>query len=541
MEYLYIFIGLAVLATIGIIVLIIYLNNETPSTPSTSNQTTCSPPCINDQTCVNGSCQSTPNVPTVPGCGSGPACIFTEVCQNKECVAKAPCSSSDGCSSGETCVNSTCTPNTCESDCSGTICINNICQFCYSDDQCPSDKSCLLGYCVPNSCSGTCTVPGAPDIFNCEIQQDGSSECVIKKNPTTTCAAGNYLNDGVCFPNPKSCEYDSDCQSEALACYMGACMPTCDINEPNACIGNQVCIPKIPSTYYPGGEDFTSVCAQCDIYGNCTPPSGMQCAQGVGCPSTYTCSANNMCEFVPQEDSSCTNPGYSMVNGVCKQNAGSNDFFWQSIDTTSTSIPASNYRYNSGAVPLGALLADGGTRAPADYGVPNILGMNNVLSDDKTEYYTLPVVFTPSTNAGPLYGPQFGYLDYWNGVFYSWDSGTQMQYKPEYVLSAAYLSAPSKYSTPPYSGAARDTINDLFLTYNGVPFCYNVPGHFGSGPSVFTAMTLNNPTRYKYSCIIPFQTSNTDQDTYTVQFGSGSIDPVPVYRSCVNGAPSTCV
>lgn len=532
MNYLAIFIVLAVLATIGIIVLIIYFSNKSPvAAPSTNS--TCTPQCINGQTCVSGTCQSTPNVPSAPGCGTGPACVFTEVCQSEKCTPKSPCSSSEGCSSGETCINEVCTPNTCEADCSGTICINNICQFCSSDEQCLGEESCLFGYCVPNTCMGTCTVPGAPDIFTCSA----NGQCAINK--MESCPEGYYLNGDskngtTCFPNPKACDYDTDCDSDALACFMGACLPTCDINAPNACIGNQVCVPKIPSTYYPGGEDFISVCAQCDVHGNCTPPTNMNCAQGVGCPKTYICGSNGICEFVPQSNSTCTDPGYSMVGGECKQNAGASEFYWQSIDLTNTSTPIT--QYTGGAVPLWALLTDTSGRTPADYGVPNVLGMKNVLASDRvTEYYTMPVVFTPSIS--PLYGPQFGYLDYWNAKFYSWDSGVQTEYKPGEVLSAAYLSAPIQYNTPPYSGAESNTINDLFMTYNGVPFCYNAPANTGSGPSVFTAMTLNN-TRYKYGCIIPFQTSNSDQDTYTVQFGSGTINPVPVYRSCVNG--TTC-
>jgi hypothetical protein len=258
----------------------------------------------------------------------------------------------------------------------------------------------------------------------------------------------------------------------------------------------------------------------------------MVCELSSDCPDTFECNSG-YCTFVPQENNNCTALGYSMVDGVCTRNKGVKSYFWQNIDLLSKT-PSSNYTYNGGDVPLWALMTDTSGRMPSNYSVPNVIGMVVHQATDGTKYYTLPTVFIP--NKGPIYGPQFGYFDYWNGAFYSWDSGSEIQYAPSDLKSAAYMAALNGYSTPLYSGAALSTINDTFMTYNGVPFCYNAPANDNNdGPSVFTALTLNKGPTYKYNCIIPFQTSNNEPDTHTEQFGDASINPVPVYRSCVNG------
>jgi hypothetical protein len=530
MDYFIGFIILFIVLLIGGVGIYLYEKKKGGSSGGNNNSSnntssTCTPSCPTGQTCISSVCQPIPT--NNNACGSGPACPFDQYCNNGKCESKTSCSSQDGCASGQYCSSGFCQPVTPPSaSCGGMIQINGICQLCISNDQCGSTSQCIQGYCLPSVCAhnSDCVPsgidPAATSAFTCSNQQ-----CTV--TPCTSCATGQYCA-GVCLTKPSACTQDIDCMdTPGTLCYEGMCLRTCDINAPNSCSGEYLCAPAVAGAYYYGGESFNAICLQCDNKGNCNGPPDVKCASVTDCTTGLECTSG-LCTEPPPNTSSCNGPGqYMDKTNKCQTNVGFNQFAWQEINLVSdTGISISQLQQKT----------QGTITFPS--GIPTPVGYALVTDTSGGNWYQLPVAFVPdpTKQISTTYAPRFGFLDLWNLGFYTWDSGNQEIFSQSEVLTASYLTGTA--GRVPYikNGGIP---NDSLMTYRGVPFCYNTPGHDGGvtgnsndtyGPSVFTAYNSGG----KYTCITPFM-ENNNPDQYSVDFGNGSISASPVYHSFIRG------
>ena len=541
---------------VGLIIVIIlivffisytYVKNESAgnSNGGNSNNEGCSQTCTNGQQCINAACQ-TVQTDSEYACGST-YCTFGQWCNNGTCTAKNACTGTS-CLAGHYCLAGLCQPINQTSACNGKVDMNNICQWCISNDQCPG-QACINGYCVNVDCTeqsdcmplniGNLTESGKAS-FTCS----SSNQCDVISYPSS-CAVGEYFNGRICDTKPAWCIYDSDCVSIDTVCYNNMCLPSCDINTPNSCsaTGSTVCAPTNPNNYVYNQESFSSACVNCTNPINCLGAE-IKCATNTDCPQSQTAGGmicnlgTGLCELPASNvaGAACQLGYYENSNGTCTKNDGYGCFQWQEFIRGSDGT-FDNYGYvcDSGGCSgsnqsYQNYLADT-TRFPN--GPPIGISMINVQNAGTNYAKNIPCVFvlntTTSTNS---YAPLFGYYDFNDNMFSTWDNngGKLQSYSANEINMAYYLVNLCRKETAfwrvPFVASGSITITDKLMTFNGIPFCYSVAGAFpvggDYGPSTFSS--YNNGSTCTAICSVD-----------SCGFGDYTTGMSPVYNSYMHG------
>ena len=522
----------------------------------------CTPACPTGQQCVSGACV-TPGggggggTPPNLVCGSG-YCTYGQWCDNGTCTAKNSCTNTSNCESGQFCFAGMCQTISQPSTCGGMIEMNGICQWCTDADQCSSGQSCIGGYCVPTECqnSSSCVPPNfdginADTVFTCNT----SNQCTVT-SLSSSCIDGQYFNGRLCDNKPTWCLYDSDCNSSSKVCYNNMCLPSCDINVPNSCSvdGSSGCVPTNSNNYVYGEESFSAACANCTNQINCFG-ANVKCSADTDCPSSgeigMSCNrSTGFCYFpIPTvKGASCPDGYYANSSGICTANPGLGCFKWTPFNMTTLQLSDSDTTKNTYLFTGNDGSSSTWTTYLTSYPGSPPIGISMIGEEDSpsTVEHMLPCVFTIKSsvitdkdgNAVTSYAPMFGYYNFYSGsnIFASWDNGSALTFYASEVESAYYIqnTCTTHYSEVPLHTSTETIPNDKFMTFYGIPFCYNIPGSAGFvgsngntywGPSVFTAFSGGK-------CVVPYLGGNGN-------FGYNSIDPAVVYNSFVDSVPTT--
>jgi hypothetical protein len=325
---------------------------------------------------------------------------------------------------------------------------------------------------------------------------------------------------------------------------------------------NSVCIPSAdPWTNF----DVTNAYGVCVTKDTVNPhsvfnvPQNIQCSSTTDCPlSWYACNIATgatvgVCE--QYNTTSCVDggpnpnmpPNYYCDGGTLTENVFSNCMSWQPIDVSNGDDCPDEPVYNSSeSVPNRCL---GNTAL-----TPSQMGIKVSTTTDGNPYNMTPVVFRLSGSGAPGY-PLFGFYNsngnnilgfstYDLGDWHTFDSTGPVNttarnsiYKNCYVSSAAYLiknSTCTDKNTAHVPAWNSNMNNELPLTYDGIPFCYNTPGGLSfanvsgttNAPSTYTGYR-NTSTNITTNCIQP----SNQWGPKSGSAESGSLSPMIVYMS----------
>ncbi|MCL2012405.1 MAG: hypothetical protein FWG75_06435 [Cystobacterineae bacterium] len=325
----------------------------------------CTPPCNNEQVCVDSSCQprgpalctNNNDCSAIPGtaCVDGicqlpgtctPACSAGQVCINGTCRTQSPgtCNNSNECAEAEVCVDGTCQlPGTCNPACENEqVCINGSCRTqwpteCIDSSQCAETEACvdntcqLTGTCTP-ACSagqvcinGTCRTesPGTCNNSNecAEAEACVDGTCQLTGTCTPPCSTGQVCINGTCRTEwPATCTDNNQC-TEAETCEDNICqlmdLELCryggTICPPREICINRNCVPD-PNLCENGGTTCSTglVC----VNGTCVADALCEDG-GTICPFGQAC-VNRHCHAICVGNGDCSGTNELCINGVCR-------------------------------------------------------------------------------------------------------------------------------------------------------------------------------------------------------------------------------
>lgn len=522
------------------------------------DSTICNPACTSTQSCIKNVC-----VDNATGCTSDSDCsnvpnqtcnTATGNCQAKNCPTEA-------CDDGYFCNSGTCTLNNCSSmSCNGLGCKNNTCSSCTQNSDCTgTNYTCdvATGFCLPPACNTTADCPGT--VYNCgEVGSSTTKTCNSTSCSTSSpCVGDGYYCDlsmstndtGICT-KITPCKSSSDC-SGTNACFDGMCMPGCTwTNSPTTCGSGKVCVSLLH------GSDFSlsSLSGACinisETAGIQQPglyslPQNISCSNAAtDCPFGQVCTGGKCAISLPSQCSSSTPcpSGYYCNKGTCSQNKNAGLLTFRNIDVSaygsSQDSSCSGYEANgdiaASCVSVAAEI-NPNIKNTGQYKIA-LGGSYQVNTSSTTSfggpYSMVPVIFNlgPATSTATCpTQPIFGFMDVDTNYYSTFDFGDWSAYSTTgfvaghgdttihngcKVVSAAYVESPSTtiIKIPAYGSGVANPPND-YMTWNGVPFCYNIAGGFadpvsgqdsqyaGQAPSAFTAYSASGLGSNAAGCI----------------------------------------